>query len=97
MEELEAELTRLRAQADIAAAIPGQLTVFQWLLLQGEEANGSTVGNLSQKCKRLADARGIKCGEVKVIDHCGQITRLSRTARTYPEDILIEICGQAAS
>jgi len=98
IEELEAEATRLRGQADIAAAIPGQMTVYQWLLLQGEELSGNIggkVGGLSGKCRRLAESRNLTCGEVKVIDHCGQITRLSRTARTFPEEILAEVCGRA--
>jgi prophage antirepressor-like protein len=96
VEELEARITILRKQADFAQVIPGQMTVWQWLLLQGEDPKGGHCGNLSSRCKRLADERGIRSGVAKVIDHCGQISRLSRTARTYPEEILIEICGQAA-
>lgn len=96
VEELEARITILRKQADFAQVIPGQMTVWQWLLLQGEDPKGGHCGNLSSRCKRLADERGIPCGVAKIIDHCGQISRLSRTARTYPEEILIEICGQAA-
>ena len=96
VEEMEAKITILRRQADLAQVIPGQMSVWQWLLLQGEDPTGPQCGGLSVKCKRLADGRGIKTGVVKEIDHCGQITRLSRTARTFPESILIEICGQAA-
>lgn len=96
IEELEAEVVRLRHQADLSCAIPGQMTVWQWLLTQGEDPGGHSCGGLSRKCKRLAESRGILCGEVKTIEHCGQTVRLSRTARTFPEDILAEVCGQAS-
>ena len=96
VEELEARVTVLRRQADLAQVLPGQYTVWQWLLLQGEEPKGGHCGNLSFLCKRLADQRGVPTGVAKEIDHCGQITRLSRTARTFPEDILAEVCGRAA-
>jgi len=96
VEELEAKILILRKQADYAQVIPGQFTVWQWLLLNGEEAKGGVIGNLSFRCKRLADERGIPTGVAKIVDHCGQLTRLTRTARTFPEDILTEICGSAA-
>jgi len=97
IDTLHREIIALRNQADLALVIPGQLTVWQWLLLQGEEVtSGGFVGSLSGKCYRLCAARGIETGEAKVIDHCGQIVRLTRTARTYPEDILAEVCGRAA-
>ncbi len=96
VEDLEAKIAILRHQADMAQVIPGQFTVWQWLLLQGESPNGGHCGALSAKCKRLADQRGIPCGTAKIVDHCGQLVRLSRTARTFPEDILAEVCGQAA-
>ena len=94
MEELERQIAMLRTQADMAGIIPGQYTVFQWLLLQGDEPKGC--GTLSGQCKRLCDARGIVTGFAKVIDHCGQSVRLSRTAHTYPEEILAEVCGKAS-
>ncbi len=98
MAKLERALVRLRTQADLALVIPGQMSVYQWLLLQGEESvKGGRVGNLSSQCLRLADSQGIECGEVKVIEHCGQRVRLCRTARTFPEEILAEVCGQAAA
>ena len=95
IDEAERLVAMLRRQADLAQAIPGQLTVWQWLMLQGEEP-GNSCASLSSKCRRLANERGIVCGLVKVIEHCGQVTRLSRTAYTYPEEILIEVIGQAA-
>lgn len=95
--EVEAQAARLRRQADLAAVVPGQMTVWQWLLLQGEEPHGGQCGTLSQKCRRLADLRGVPVGEAKVVEHCGQAVRLSRTAATFPEDILAEVCGRAAS
>lgn len=96
VDELERRLTQLRRQADLAEVIPGQLTVWQWLLLQGESPKGGHCGVLSGQCKRLCDQRGIPTGVAKEVDHCGQITRLSRTARTFPEAILREVCGEAA-
>lgn len=96
IDDLERTVTLLRHQADLAQVIPGQMTVWQWLMLQGEEPTGGQCGALSGKCRRLAEQRGIPVGLAKVVDHCGQITRLSRTAATYPEDILAEVCGQAA-
>jgi len=96
VEELEKKVLILRRQADLAQVIPGQLTVWQYLLIQGESPTGGQCGRLSGQCKRLADQRGILCGAAKEVDHCGQITRLSRTARTFPEAILAEVCGQAS-
>ena len=96
--KLERTVQRLRAQADLALVIPGQMSVFQWLLLQGEEPpKGGRIGNLSSQCYRLAVVRGIEVGEAKVIEHAGQRIRLCRTAKTYPEEILAEVCGQAAA
>ena len=96
--ELEAEIVRLRTQADLALVIPGQFSVYQWLLLQGQEPpRGGAIGNLSGQCQRLAISRGESIGEVKNIDHCGQRIRLCRTAKTYSEEILAEICGRAAA
>jgi prophage antirepressor-like protein len=86
----------LRHQAELCLAIPGQLTVWQWLLLQGLEPTGPLCGRLSQQCRLLADQRGITTGATRSVDHCGQVTRLSRPARTFPEAILAEVCGQAA-
>lgn len=97
VEEMEARIAILRKQADLAQVVPGQMSVWQWLLLQGEDPKGGHCGALSMKCRRLAEERGIKTGVVKVIDHCGQFTRLSRTARTYPEDILTEVCTAATA
>lgn len=95
--KLERTVQRLRTQADLALVIPGQMSVHHWLLLQGEEATGGMCGRMSGQCLRLANARGIEVGEVKVIEHMGQIVRLSRTAKTYPEEILAEVCGRAAA
>lgn len=97
-EEHERKMIQFRKQADLACAIVGQMTVYQWLLWQGEDPKKSgTCGSLSGKCKRLADERGIEIGSVRVIDHCGQTIRLSRFANTYPEDILREVCGEAVA
>ena len=97
--ELEAELVRVRKQADLAMVLPGQYTVWQWLLLQGEDCdnNKGQIGGLSAKCQRVCQERGIETGLVKEIEHCGQRVRLSRTAHTYPEDILTEVCGASAA
>jgi len=101
IDDLERTVTQLRHQADLAQVIPGQYTVWQWLLLQGEDPGvgknpSGALGNLSQQCKRLADQRGLATGKAKVIDHCGQRTRLSRLTHTFPEEILVEVCGEAA-
>lgn len=97
MEKHERALIQLRAQADLALVIPGQLTVWQWLLKQGEEpSKGNVIGRLSFQCRRLAQIRGVETGQVKVVEHAGQITRLSRTAFTFPEAILEDVCGRAA-
>lgn len=98
LEKLERQTQFIRRQADMALVIPGQMTVHQWLLLQGEETpKGGVIANLSGQCSRLARARGLEIGEAKVIEHCGQIVRLTRTAKTFEEEILKEVCGQAAA
>ena len=101
IEDLERTVAQLRRQADMAQAIPGQMTVWQWLLLQGEDPSAGSnpsgaIGNLSQRCRRLADLRGVETGMAKVVEHCGQTVRLSRLTATFPEAILAEVCGSAA-
>ena len=94
--KLDRQIIMLRAQADLTHVIPEQFTVWHWMLLQGFTIpKAGVIANLSGQCGRLAAEKGMEVGEVKVIEHCGQRVRLTRRTKTYPDEILIEVCGRA--
>lgn len=87
---------QLRHLAEQDLIIPGQITVLEWLRSHGIALSGGPVGRLSQACKLRADQLGIPSGHSRTATIAGRLKRLSRPARTFPEAILSEICGQAA-
>lgn len=90
------QYNRLRHLAETDLIIPGQITVLEWLRSHGIALSGGPVGRLSQACKLRADQLGIPSGHSRTATIAGRLKRLSRPARTFPEAILSEICGQAA-
>lgn len=94
--ELEIEMQQLRNQLDLALVLPGQMTTWQWMLTQGWEPGRGECGRHAGRCVALSALRGLPVGEVKVVEHAGQITRLSRTAKTFEPEILREVIGEAA-
>ncbi len=93
--EADALLSRsnyLRHEAECAVIVPGQITVLEFLRKHGIGLTGAAVGRLSSACKLRADQRGITSGFSRSATVSGRRVRLSRPARTYPEDILAEVC-----
>jgi prophage antirepressor-like protein len=96
--EADALLSRshyLRHQAEIAVVMPGQITVLEFLRSRGIALQGGPVGRLSQACKLRADQLGIPCGFSRSATIAGRRHRLSRPARTFPEQLLAEVCNPA--
>ena len=94
--QLQARAGLLRHRAELAQALPDQMTVGQWLLEQGRDASKGC-GFLAVACKRLADARGIPTGKVREVIKAGHRRRLCRSAMTFPQEIIAQVCGPATA
>lgn len=91
--ELEARILRLRAEADASILLAGQFTAHIWSLMRGEDIRGAEIARASYACKRAAILADSPIGYTRVVEHCGQITRLSRNAMTFDPSILTAILG----